>query len=111
MDVIKARGQMAREPDAPAQLGESATKIDMVELKAGQKYSLKTDDGVFEFVAEAGGIIAGEGINGSVQAGKIIFTAKGKEYEGQFGSPVLASCTWKDQAGKTGQAAVTLSTV
>lgn len=92
MDVIKARGEMSREADAPANLADSGVKIDQVELKAGQKYQLKTDDGNFDFTAEAGGIIAGEGVNGSVQAGKIIFTAKGKEYEGQFSSPVVASC-------------------
>ena len=97
--------------DGPANLSQSGVKLEQVELKAGQKYSLKTDDGAFEFVAEAGGIIAGEGVNGSVQAGKIIFTAKGKDYEGNFSSPVMATCSWKDQAGKTGQASVQLSTI
>lgn len=104
INVIKARGEMQRgEPEMPSNVSEkSAGKVDLVELKAGQKYSLKTDDGSFEFVAEAGGIIAGDGINGSVQAGKILFTANGKEYEGSFASPNLANCSWKDQAGKTG---------
>jgi len=38
MDVIKARGEMSREAEAPANLADSGTKIDQVDLKAGQKY-------------------------------------------------------------------------
>ena len=61
-------------------------KINLVELQAGKKYCIKTDHGNYDFVAEAGGIIAGEGINGTVQGGNIIFTADGREYEGHFSS-------------------------
>ena len=104
INVIKARGEMQRgEPELPSNVSEkSAGNLTLVEIKAGQKYNLKTDDKAFDFVAEEGGIIAGEGVNGSVQAGKILFTANGKEYEGTFSSPITATCAWKDQAGKTG---------
>ena len=106
IDVIKARGEMSRDNDVQSQHSGGAVKIDKVELTAGQKYTIKTDDGAYPFSAEAGGIIAGEGINGSVQAGKIIFQAGGKDYEGNFASATLANCTWKDAAGKTGSSAV-----
>ena len=73
IDVIKARGEMPRENEAAASQGSTGVKLDNVELTAGQNYTIKTDDGAYKFCAEAGGIIAGDGINGSVQAGKIIF--------------------------------------
>ena len=64
---------MPRDNDVESQHSKKSVKIDKVELTAGQKYTIKNDDGSYTFTAEAGGIIAGEGINGSVQAGKIIF--------------------------------------
>lgn len=109
LDVIKARGEMGRDDEVEAPRPNSGPVVDKVELTAGQKYTVKTDDASYAFTAEAGGIIAGEGINGSVQAGKIIFQAGGKDYEGNFASANLANCTWKDAAGKTGSSAVHLN--
>lgn len=65
----------------------TGVKIELVELNPGAKYAFITpEDGTLEFIAEAGGIISGENINGTVQAGKVIFTANKNEYEGHFTS-------------------------
>ena len=112
IEVIKARGEEAQKA-AEASQNMAATsqsiKIEAVELTVGANYSIKTDSGVYDFVAEAGGIISGEKINGSVQSGAIIFTADGKEYEGKFSSANTADVAWKDAAGNNGTCAVTLT--
>jgi hypothetical protein len=59
-------------------------KIEHVELQVGKNYKFKMASGSMAFVAETGGIISGDNINGSVQAGKVIFTANGEEFEGHF---------------------------
>lgn len=51
-------------------------------------------------MCEAGGIIAGEYINGQVQAGKVIFSANDIEYEGVFTSPTNISATFIDNNKK-----------
>lgn len=56
---------------------------------------------MFEFIAEAGGIISGEGINGSVQEGNVIFTAGTDEFEGRFISQNTIEAVQKTSAGQT----------
>lgn len=64
-------------------MGDTGT-FSQVDLEVGKKYCFKSDLGDMPFVVEAGGVIQGDGITGQVQSGKVIFTAKGKEVEGNF---------------------------
>jgi len=84
IEAIKARGAITHEAEIP---GKPGVKIEQVELQPGKTYEFACPNGTFIFQAETGGIIAGDNINGSVQAGKVIFTAGKDEYEGFFDSP------------------------
>lgn len=50
--------------------------------------------GDFSFVCEAGGIIAGDNINGEVQSGKVNFKAGDVYYDGVFTSPTNISASF-----------------
>lgn len=66
IDVIKARGEMNKAA-ADENFGKSTIKIELVNLEPNKNYTLKIDKvGDFPFICEAGGIIAGNNINGSV---------------------------------------------
>lgn len=97
-----ARGDM-KEGDAEKTEPKSGVKIELVELQPGKNYELACPNGVFGFVAEAGGIISGDAINGGVQDGKVIFTAGEDEYEGYFISQTTIEATHKDKQGQSTQ--------
>jgi hypothetical protein len=63
--AIKARGEIVKGDDDGG-LHQSTVKIEHVELEVGKKYEVKLPTGAFQFVAETGGIISGDNINGSV---------------------------------------------
>jgi len=85
-ETIMRRGEMNKNAaDEPAAKG-SSIRIERVELEPSKKYAFKTPEGTFDFVVLSGGILEGDGLNGSVQAGKVIFTAGTNEYEGYFSS-------------------------
>ena len=87
---------MSKEPEIP---GKPGVKIEQVELQPGKNYEFSCPNGKFSFQAESGGIMAGDGINGSVQAGKVIFTAGQEEYEGFFESPQQIDATRREENG------------
>lgn len=82
LEAIRARGEaFERQPDESKNMGGSIN-IDKVNLEEGKKYTLMIEGVPFEFVVEAGGIIAGPHCNGQVQDGKVILKAGDREYEG-----------------------------
>jgi hypothetical protein len=90
VSTIKARGEAnkkaaAEQEAASAIRQEEDTKGTDVYLEEGNSYKFKIENaGEFAFKVEAGGVLAGEDINGSIQGARLIFTAKDCEYEGQF---------------------------
>lgn len=84
-------------------------KIEKVELVAGKNYSLALPSGVVEFSAEAGGIMSGKDINGSVQDGKVIFTAGEDEYEGYFKNKTTIEATRKDDKGQVSKVDIVMT--
>ena len=109
LEAIKARGAntfSAEEEKAQTTVAQKAeAKAETVELVAGQNYNLDLGDGQkISFQAEAGGIIGTADANGSIQGGKLVLTAFGKEYEGSFTSATQANITWKsiEKADETG---------
>lgn len=67
-----------------------------VELEPGKGYVFKSDLGDLAFTCEAGGVIQGEAITGSVQSGKVIFTSGNKEIEGAFVNATTIQAGWTD---------------
>lgn len=86
-------------------MGDTGT-FSQVELEVGKKYCFKSELGDMPFVVEAGGVIQGDGITGSVQSGRVIFTAKGKEVEGNFIKSTVISANWTD-GKQSGQIQIT----
>jgi hypothetical protein len=66
IEVIKARGEMSKaNADESNAFAKSDVKIQLVNLEPNKNYTFKIDKvGDFPFVCEAGGIIAGENVNG-----------------------------------------------
>ena len=66
IEVIKARGEMSKaNADESNAFAKSDVKIQLVNLEPNKQYTFKIDKvGDFPFVCEAGGIIAGENVNG-----------------------------------------------
>mmetsp|Transcript_4787 Transcript_4787/g.8214 ORF Transcript_4787/g.8214 Transcript_4787/m.8214 type:complete len:83 (+) Transcript_4787:1319-1567(+) len=79
---------------------KNGVKIELVELQAGKKYQFSCPSGNFLFNAEAGGVISGDNINGSVQGGKAIFTAGENEFEGYFISQNVIDATMRNKQGQ-----------
>jgi len=69
MEAIRARGEaFDKQPDESKTLG-SSIKIDRVNIEAGKNYTLIIDGQPFPFTGEAGGIVSGSNINGSIVEG------------------------------------------
>ena len=99
LNMIKARGEanMQEEQATPSKAVEN--RIDLAE----GSYSFDAPDGTHSFKVEAGGIIAGDNCNGSVQAGKLILNMNGIDYEGTFVSPTSVEATWTNASGEKGE--------
>lgn len=77
--------------------GKSDVKIQLVNLEPNKNYTFKIEKvGEFPFVCEAGGIIAGENVNGEVQNGKVNFKAGDVYYEGAFVSATNINANFQD---------------
>lgn len=106
--AIKARGEIVKGDDEGLH-HQTTIKIEHVELESGKKYEFKLPTGVFNFVAEAGGIISGDNVNGSVQAGKAIFTAGQDEFEGHFVTKTEIEATMTTAKGETSQVRILMT--
>jgi len=89
-------------------------KVEAVELVGGQKYTLEISgdgNGKITFDAEAGGMIGCAEANGTVQGGKLLLTAFGREFEGNFTSASQATVNYKgiEKPEDTGSAVATLT--
>lgn len=95
-EFVKARGEAAMKemPESSAQKGET-----MVELANGS-YELVGSGETHKFQVETGGFMTG-GCNGTVQSGKVIFNANGKDYEGNFVSATAIEGAWVVNGAKT----------
>jgi len=88
IQMIKARGEANKKAAAEQELASASKKVEEAQgtdlyLEEGKAYKFKIDNaGEFAFKVEAGGVLAGEDLNGSIQGAKLIFTAKDCEYEG-----------------------------
>jgi len=91
MEAIRARGEaFDRQPDETKQMS-SSIKIERVNLEPGKNYTLTIDGAKpCPFLAEAGGIVAGANINGSIADGQLLLKVGDKEYEGSFTSGNVA---------------------
>ena len=107
LTAIKARGaEGPRGGDLDMGATSSSVKAAAVELAAGSTHTFKVEAAVYKFEVEAGGVISGEKITGSVHSGKVIFTAEGTEYEGNFTGPNVIDATFKKADGSTGKCTI-----
>lgn len=93
LDAIKARGELNQMRNDEHAASSKSINIEVVELTAATNYKVSGcgADGAlaFTFTAEEGGTFAGEA-NGTVQAGKLVMSAGGIDYEGSFTSKTAA---------------------
>jgi len=112
LDAIKARGELNQMRNDEHAASSKSINIEVVELTAATNYKVSGcgADGAlaFTFTAEEGGTFAGEA-NGTVQAGKLVMSAGGIDYEGSFTSKTAADATWKDAQGATGSSKLTIT--
>ena len=76
--MIKARGEAAMNQPEP----DTSKRFEVVDLAEGSYEFCGAQ--TFKFKIEAGGVICGDNIDGSIQNGKVLFKAGDKHYEGTF---------------------------
>ena len=82
---------MREMPESNSQKAET-----MIDLAEGSYEFVSGVQHTFKFAIEAGGVMSGDGVNGSVQGGKVIFNAAGKDYEGHFVNSTSVEGAWTD---------------